>query len=646
MDFDALLFDCDGVLVDSEAITNGVLRDMLEELGWTLTLDECMCLFVGRSLKDETAIILARTGKAVDEAWQEAFRARRNAALAREVGPIRGAVDAVAALHARFAGRIAVCSGADRPKVELQLARCGLPRFFEGRVFSGCEMARSKPFPDVYLAAVKALGVTAGRCLVIEDTVTGVQAGVAAGTTVWGYSPPEAGHDAPAALRAAGAGRVFDDMAQLPRLLGGWRGRPQARSAVAPRRDGFIGSGSFLVHDGPDAFAWRSSRPEAVTATLTWVAFALAVAAWLVHYRLAAVRLPRLDFNPSPFNAALLARLDQLRRPYAPTPWLYNAHLQLLWLLLRGAVAPPLRYERTDVLRMRDGGTTALDWLGLDGDATAPTLVVLPSITGDAQSMRSIVADLRRATGWRIVVCTRRGHGGLALTAPVLNTMGCTQDLREQLATIHAQVPGSPLYAIGVSAGSALLVRYLGEEGPRSLVRAGVAYCPGYDIGVAWGRVPPFYSRLMTRRLKQHFLEQHAPALAHLGTFDACLATRDLTGFHEHLYELAGCTDLADYLARSNPMAVFDTVAVPVLVINADDDPVCVQANAHDHVDAIRAVPDALMVRTARGSHCAFLEGWPARSWGNRLMADYLLAAVAVQREREHVNATQEPCKL
>lgn len=373
---------------------------------------------------------------------------------------------------------------------------------------------------------------------------------------------------------------------------------------------------------------------------------ALALSGWWAHYRLAAVRPPRLDFNPSPFNAAVLARLDQLQRPYAPTPWLYNAHLQLLWLLLREAVAPPLRYDRTDVLRMRDGGTTALDWLGLDNDATTPTLVVLPSITGDAQNMRLVVDDLRRATGWRIVVCTRRGHGGLELTAPVLNTMGCTHDLREQLATIRAHVPDSPLYAIGVSAGSALLVRYLGEEGPRSLLRAGVAYCPGYDIGVAWGRVPPFYSRMMTRRLQQHFLERHAPALAHLGTYDACLAARDLAAFHEHLYELAGRSDLADYLACSNPMVVFDDIAVPVLVINADDDPVCVGENARDHVDAIRRVPDALMVRTARGSHCAFHEGWTARSWANRLMADYLLAAAAVGAGTEHVNAAPDPCKL
>ncbi len=218
--FDAILFDCDGVLVDSERITNGVLRDMLQELGWTLTPEECMRLFVGKAVKDEAAIIEQRTGAAVTEAWLSAFRERRNVRLEAEVAPIEGAPEAVDRLHAAYSGRIAVASGADRFKVELQLARCRLARYFEGRTFSGHELPRSKPFPDVYLAAAAALAVDPARCLVVEDTVTGVRAGVAAGATVFGYSPPEAGHDAPQALVAAGATRVFTRMADLPALAG------------------------------------------------------------------------------------------------------------------------------------------------------------------------------------------------------------------------------------------------------------------------------------------------------------------------------------------------------------------------------------------------------------------------------------------
>jgi HAD superfamily hydrolase (TIGR01509 family) len=219
--YEAVLFDCDGVLVDSEAITNGVLRTMLEEQGWVLTPQECMRLFIGRAVIDQRELIEANTGRPLTQDWLAEFRERRNVRLEREVQAIPHALDAVAAVHARLAGRIACASGADRFKVELQLAKCALMPFFTGRVFSGHEMPRSKPAPDVYLAAAAALGVDPRRCLVVEDTVPGVTAGVAAGATVIGYSPSEAGHDAPQALREAGASAVVADMLEIPGFLRG-----------------------------------------------------------------------------------------------------------------------------------------------------------------------------------------------------------------------------------------------------------------------------------------------------------------------------------------------------------------------------------------------------------------------------------------
>ncbi len=217
--FDAVLFDCDGVLVDSEPITNGVLRDMLADLGWKLSPAECMRIFVGKALKEERGLIEAHTGQPLTEDWMVRFRERRNQGLMRNVKPIRNIVAAVAQVHALYQGRIACASGADRFKVELQLEKCGLMPYFKGRIFSGYETPRSKPAPDVYLAAAAALGVDPKRCAVVEDTVTGVTAGVAAGATVFGYSPPEAGHDAPEALRGAGAVEVFLDMGGLPAML-------------------------------------------------------------------------------------------------------------------------------------------------------------------------------------------------------------------------------------------------------------------------------------------------------------------------------------------------------------------------------------------------------------------------------------------
>ena len=147
MKFEAILFDCDGVLVDSERIFNGVLRDMLEEAGWAMTLAECMATFVGKAVRDERALIAARTGRPLTDDWLSAFYERRSLALREGLAAIDGAHEAVAAAHARVDGRIACASGADRFQVEMQLAQVGLPPDFDGRGFSGPGDPRPKAPP-------------------------------------------------------------------------------------------------------------------------------------------------------------------------------------------------------------------------------------------------------------------------------------------------------------------------------------------------------------------------------------------------------------------------------------------------------------------------------------------------------------------
>jgi HAD superfamily hydrolase (TIGR01509 family) len=216
MRFDAVLFDCDGVLVDSEPITNGVLRDLLEEQGWAMDSATCFALFVGHSVIDRADLIAQYTGRMVDAAWLDDFRERRDAALRLHLTAVPHIHTAVHALHTTTQGRIACASGADYGKVVLQLAKVGLMDYFEGRILSGQNMARNKPHPDIYLEAARLLGVSALRCVVIEDTTNGALAGLASGATVWGYVPQG---DAQA-LRAVGVQHIFTSMAQLPALLG------------------------------------------------------------------------------------------------------------------------------------------------------------------------------------------------------------------------------------------------------------------------------------------------------------------------------------------------------------------------------------------------------------------------------------------
>jgi HAD superfamily hydrolase (TIGR01509 family) len=185
---------------------------MFEEQGWRMSLAECMQRFVGHTVKSQRDTIEANTGQPLTDAWLQEFFERRNVLLQASIIAIEGVHEAVAHLHAHCQGRIAVASGADRFKVEMMLKQVGLHEFFEGRIFSGHEMQRSKPYPDVYLAAAAHLQIDPARCLVIEDTTVGITAGVAAGATVWAYAAPPAPHEP---LLQAGAARVFTLMDAL-----------------------------------------------------------------------------------------------------------------------------------------------------------------------------------------------------------------------------------------------------------------------------------------------------------------------------------------------------------------------------------------------------------------------------------------------
>ena len=212
--FDALIFDCDGVLVDSEPITNRVLRDMLRELGLDIDLDTTIATFLGKAVREELDTIESMTGRKLPADWYAQFVARRNATLQQEITPIEGIgalVEHLRALPLPFA----VASGADRTKMRLMLQRCALLSHFEHALFGADMVAHAKPAPDVYLLAIRHLAVAASRTAVIEDSPTGVRAGVAAGATVFGFSRFTAASD----LLAAGAVATFESMADVPALL-------------------------------------------------------------------------------------------------------------------------------------------------------------------------------------------------------------------------------------------------------------------------------------------------------------------------------------------------------------------------------------------------------------------------------------------
>ena len=211
--FGLVIFDCDGVLVDSELITNRVFAGMLNELGIPATLEDMFERFVGRSMPQCLDLITKMLGRPVPPHFVEEYQTRSAAALRSELKAVPDIETVLAGIRVPYC----VASSGTHEKMQTTLGLTGLLPQFRGKMYSVTEVAQSKPFPDVFLYAARRQGVAPADCAVIEDTPTGVRAGVAAGMTVFGYcamTPKQR-------LIAAGAHHTFERMRDLPGLISG-----------------------------------------------------------------------------------------------------------------------------------------------------------------------------------------------------------------------------------------------------------------------------------------------------------------------------------------------------------------------------------------------------------------------------------------
>ena len=207
-----VIFDCDGVLIDSEPIANRVLTEQLTGLGLALSYDEVMRKFVGRTRCGCLSLAAELLGRDLPEDFATGWDSSLFAALGNEVCAIDGVPELIAEITRPFC----VASNSSRQRMHVSLGAAGLLPLFEGKIFSSEDVAKPKPAPDLFLHAARAMGVSPSQCVVIEDTPTGVRAAVAAGMQVFGYAG--GAHSSPAALRAEGA-TVFNDMRSLAALL-------------------------------------------------------------------------------------------------------------------------------------------------------------------------------------------------------------------------------------------------------------------------------------------------------------------------------------------------------------------------------------------------------------------------------------------
>jgi len=229
--FALIIFDCDGTLVDSEPASLAVLEQFVADLGLTMSHDEVVRAFVGRAAAASLALMARMLGRPLPAGSAEEWERREFEAFSRSGVP---AVDGVAGAIDRITLPICIASSGSHARMAVTLGSSGLlDRFrarLDGRIFSATEVARGKPFPDLFLHAAAQLSVEPDRCAVIEDSPAGVTAAVAAGMTAFAYAA--GGHSNVADLEQAGA-VTFLNMAELPDLLDG---APTSRQLDNPIR--------------------------------------------------------------------------------------------------------------------------------------------------------------------------------------------------------------------------------------------------------------------------------------------------------------------------------------------------------------------------------------------------------------------------
>jgi HAD superfamily hydrolase (TIGR01509 family) len=205
-----VIFDCDGVLVDSERLAVPVDVHVLAQLGWVMSEAEVIERFVGRSNEFMVAEIEANLGRPLAEGWEEEFRHLYRDAFA-ELAPVEGVVEALE----QITTRTCVASSSTQQSIRIKLDLTGLYERFAGRIFSASEVANGKPAPDLFLHAAERMAADPVACAVVEDSYYGVEAARAAGMLAFGY----AGGLTPAERLAGSNTVVFADMRELPRLL-------------------------------------------------------------------------------------------------------------------------------------------------------------------------------------------------------------------------------------------------------------------------------------------------------------------------------------------------------------------------------------------------------------------------------------------
>ncbi|KAM4529175.1 phospholipase ABHD3-like isoform 2-T2 [Fundulus diaphanus] len=343
------------------------------------------------------------------------------------------------------------------------------------------------------------------------------------------------------------------------------------------------------------------------------------------------------------FGAFLHKHCPVVAEHFSPTPWCWGGRLQtLVCALLKSK--PPVSY-RNELIRTIDGGQISLDWVDnhtsdtYPQSCTRPIVLILPGLTGNSQQsyvLHAVSQATRR--GYRCVVFNNRGVGGEELLTPVTYCAANTSDLERVVQHVKGLYPQAPVLGAGVSLGGMILLNYLACKQTKSGMVAGIT------ISVAWDALRSsdsmeeplnwlLFNKHLTNGLRQK-VTRHRKILEKVVDVDYVLKARTIREFDErftsHLFGYKSCVD---YYRDASPAKKLPHTSVPILCLNAADDPFSPQSAFP--VSIAKALPNVALLLTAHGGHIAFLQGLFPRgeSYMERLFGQFVQAVFEHPRD-------------
>eukprot|EP01100_Stratorugosa_tubuloviscum_P015712 TRINITY_DN926_c0_g2_i3.p1 TRINITY_DN926_c0_g2~~TRINITY_DN926_c0_g2_i3.p1 ORF type:complete len:470 (+),score=164.48 TRINITY_DN926_c0_g2_i3:118-1410(+) len=390
---------------------------------------------------------------------------------------------------------------------------------------------------------------------------------------------------------------------------------------------------------------WCLETPLTFTVLIKQTLLTLIVSNWITltiltiilyatYYYKFIVEQPKLYYVPTQKNEQLLKGCHSLQRYFWPSFWCVNRHLQILTYFWKHNVAARRINVYREMFTLSDSQQVALDWVSPkleDGrnEDNIPTILLFHTIVG---STDNVLEFLHRARdeGYRAIVFNRRGHGNVKLTQPCFSVVGNADDVRQVVKYIQTKLPKSPLVIVGLSAGAGLLLRYLGEEGNNCNIVSAAALCPGYDMQkpTFYDHIHSAYQHWLMWDINQFFFFPNRQILESKFPQDFLNSTKakTLLEFIQRAYKFAGFNTLEEYYAKTNPMVVAHNISVPLLVINANDDPVC--AGKSIEYDLYKNNLNTILALTKRGGHLCHYEGVFARCWLEDACFDFIKSSL------------------